>query len=131
MKEIRNIRLETKSRAKAIIETRDVFGLGLKESKDMVDKFLAIGHVSFDDGEKIYDLFCKAPDILRYYLQYSFDCEWFSDEPDPYSNQNIREPMPETLEALAWLATLTEKEQEMVKLIGDWENPVCYGAGVC
>lgn len=134
MRRIHNIRLKNipDARAKAILAIKEEVRLPLKECKDIVDKLLDLkeieaeylgcewGHHRYEYNFIGIDGF---PEAFERIIKQAFDCE--IERVDRPSNENIREPDEATKKALAWLETLSEDEKEMVKLIGDWEHPIC------
>lgn len=126
MRKLFNIRLKDipNVRVLAIGEIKRGTNFGTKESKDLLDKILDKAELSFDNN---YDEFFGLHYSIEAYMIDYFDYDVIDDN----SNQNIREPDEVTKEALAWLETLSEKDKERIKLIGDWENPYCGMIAVC
>lgn len=130
MRKVYNIRLkdEPDARIKAIKKFKDAFSLPLIGAKDRVEKLLAEGILVTES--QYYDMFSwESAWWVEHHLRDIFDCEFENADERP-SNENIREPDEATKKALAWRDSLSEDEQEMIKLIADWENPVCFAA-VC
>jgi hypothetical protein len=144
---VSNIRLKDESTAKlkVISAFRKIYGKPMDETVRLIDNILEVKEViarnsaPTDEFQAMVDYNYAMRDklgvddlwMLVRYIKDHFDCDW--EDLDPYhrpSNENIREPDEATKEALAWRETLSEKEQEMIKLIADWENPVCITA-VC
>jgi len=99
----------------AMKSAMELLRFSIKESKDWVENLPKTVEVrTRDEAEAFYQYF-------------NIDIRDMSQNEYP-SNYNIREPDEATKEALAWRETLSEKEQEMIKLIADWENPVCIAA---
>ncbi len=138
MRRIHNIKLK-EDRPKAILAIKKAIGCNLSEAKEFVDKVLSVTEIQakylgYEWGSHVYEYdLGRLSNQSTYWFEtyimssaFDFDIEC-DDRP---SNENIREPDEATKEALAWRDSLSEKEQEMIKLIADWENPVCIAA-VC
>lgn len=140
MRLINNIKLKY-DRPKAILEIKKAIGCGLASAKSFVDKVLADGqidatYIGYECGRHVYRynfVFLQDQEPIwfeQYILESAFEFDIKCD--DRPSNENIREPDDATKEALAWRDSLSEKEKEMIKLIGDWDNPITFGyAAVC
>lgn len=104
-------------KVQTVMGVKNILNLGLKEAKDFVESLPT--SIEVEDRETVER------------LKEWFNCDAYLKKDDEIpSNYNIREPDEATKEALAWRDSLSEKEQEMIKLIADWENPVCIAA-VC
>lgn len=132
MLKLSNIRLKNTPniRTLAILDFKRQFNFGIKESKDIIDRVLEKGELVCDGG--YYDLINEWKTSVEAYMIQFFDYDKTDDgESVRESNENIREPDETTAEALAWLETLSDKDKERIKLIGDWEHPYCGLVAVC
>lgn len=143
MRKIVNIRLKNidKARAHSIFVFKKEFGISLVDSKELTKRILESGgieatYLGFEWGRHNYEytfntLSNLSVEQFEGIMSNAFDYD--IEKVDLPSNGNMREPCEATAKALTWRDSLSEEEQEMIKLIGDWENPApFYGyAAVC
>ncbi len=133
MKLLRNIKLKY-SKAETIVTLNKFFNIGIKKSYDIVNEMIDSYHFDISDEEAMNIKFGKGSQDVKRILETFIDFEYIEsinsvlgvDTDYEYSsNHNIREPDEATKEALAWLEEQSEEVRERIKLIGQWDNPIC------
>ena len=141
MKEkLSNIRLkdEPNSKINVIASFRKIFGFSMADTVKLVDTILELGEITASNSAPSgaqFDALVAYNNMLREKLRMGdiwylvrvirehFDCDY--EDLDPYIPPDYSRKLDDaTKEALAWRDGLSEKEQEMIRLIIEWETPI-------